>query len=238
MKIAIMQPYLFPYFGYFQLLNCVDYFGIGDDVQYIKSGWINRNRILSQGKDVLFTFPLKKDSHNKNINERYFAEVVADDKKKLLRKLELSYKKAPFYSEAIAVIEYTLNYEELNVSKFLENQLKVLCDYFEIKTSFLKSHLWQIKESPDLTTQERVVLKLNKLKKFDITHFINSIGGSTLYFKDFFEKNNYKLNFLEPQSIVYKQFNNSFVPNLSIIDVMMFNSKQEIKKMLDNYTLV
>ncbi len=77
MKIAIMQPYIFPYIGYFQLIHAADVFVFYDDVNYINRGWINRNRILLNGKDQLFTIPCKEASQNKLIKD---IEVLADKK--------------------------------------------------------------------------------------------------------------------------------------------------------------
>jgi len=237
MKIAIMQPYLFPYIGYFQLINAVDYFGIGDDVQFIKSGWINRNRILVQGESKLFTFSVKKDSFDKNIKERFFSDNFEKEKEKFLRKLEIYYKKAPFYSETYKIVKSIFDYEEKNVSKFIQNQLKIICNYIYIDTPFVNSLTWKIENDTIMNVEERAIKKIEKLKKMKINHFVNSIGGSHLYTKDFFEKNKIKLSFLKPQEISYQQFNNEFIQNLSIIDVLMFNSPKTIKYLLTKYDL-
>ena len=94
-KVAIMQPYLFPYIGYWQLLAAVDEFVLLDDVQYINRGWINRNRILVEGRDHLFSFSVKMDSQQKKIIERFFAEDFSADRSRFLRTLQCSYRKAP-----------------------------------------------------------------------------------------------------------------------------------------------
>ena len=238
MKIAIMQPYLFPYIGYFQLINAVNVFGIGDDVQYIQKGWINRNRILLYKEPYMFTFSIKKDSFQKKINERTFTGNFDSEKEKILRVLEMGYKKAPYYSETMKIINLIFESKEINVSKFIKNQLKIICDYLEINTKFIDSSCWQITEDENLNTEQRAIKKLNKLKKLGIDHFINPIGGKEIYNKDFFEKNKLKLSFLETNNIEYKQFDNEFCSSLSIIDVMMFNSRKEIKLLLESYKLL
>ena len=58
-RLAIMQPYIFPYIGYFQLIADVDIFIVYDNIKYTKKGWINRNRMLQYGKDIMFSLPLK-----------------------------------------------------------------------------------------------------------------------------------------------------------------------------------
>jgi len=237
MKIAIMQPYLFPYIGYFQLINSVDVFGIGDDVQYIDRGWINRNRILINKQASLISFPVKKDSYSKNINERFFHEGFSYQKEKFLRILNLNYKKAPYYNDVIELITSILEHKETNVSKFIENQLKIICEYLHIETTFINSNLWQVDEAEGKNTEERAVEKLKKLRDMGIDHFINPIGGTQLYSKDFFKKNGLKLSFLKSNDFIYDQFGLEFTPNLSIIDVMMFNSVEQIKEQLNQYTI-
>ena len=232
-----MQPYLFPYLGYFQLIKNVDIFGIGDDVQYIKSGWINRNRILSNGEPYMFTFPVKKDSSFKIIKERYFDESFSSYKDKFLRVLDHSYKKAPFYNETLKLLEEIFSNNESNVSKFIENHLKIICKHINISTPFLSSSDWTIDHQDDFSVEERVIKKLEKLKRIGITHFINPIGGNELYTKEFFEKSGVKLSFLECTDIPYKQFDYEFIPKLSIIDVLMFNSVDEIQGLLNCFNL-
>jgi hypothetical protein len=238
MKIAIMQPYLFPYLGYFQLIKAVDLFGIGDDVQYIKGGWINRNRILANKVPYTFTFSVKKDSYQKAIKERFFNDNFDLEKDKFLRILAMHYKKAPYYPDTIEVINSIFEFKEANVSKFIVNHLNILCQYLEIKTTFLDSSLWQIKGNSNMSVEEKAIKKLRKLNEIGINHFVNPSGGKELYNKDFFNKNNFKLSFLEPKNILYKQFGNVFHPSLSIIDVMMFNSKEEISSLLSDCNIV
>ena len=239
MKIGIMQPYLFPYIGYFQLINAVDYFGIGDNVQYINKGWINRNRKLVKGKPYLFSFSVKKDSHEKIIKERFYSVNFGREKKKVLKCISHSYKKAPYYKQIFELLQKIVDTEETNVSTFNKNQLKMICDYLKIETKFIDSSNWEIDKSLlNGSTQERAVKKLIKLKKIGINHFINPIGGERMYDKKFFKQNGLDLSFLKTNKITYTQFDKEFVPNLSIIDVMMFNSSKMIKEMLDKYKMI
>lgn len=232
MKLAIMQPYIFPYIGYFQLMKVVDKFVLYDDVNFINKGWINRNRILVNGKDSMFTIPLKDASQNKLINE---ISVNWDDiwKSKFLKTVEQSYKKAPFYSEVMPIIQQTLDIKEVQFSKIIEQNLRFVCLYLGIHTEIISSS--EIYNNSDKKAQERI---LDICIKEKATHYINPIGGLELYDKAIFQKENMEMNFIKSKSIEYKQFKNDFVPWLSIIDVLMFNSKEEINKFLDNYELV
>jgi len=232
MKLSIMQPYIFPYIGYFQLINAVDKFVIYDDVNFINKGWINRNRILNNGKDSLFTIPLKEASQNKLINE---IDINWDSawKSKFIKTLEQCYKKAPFYTEILPIIEQTLSVDNEPVSKVIEYNLKLICNYLNIKTEIVSSSA--IYQNTYLKAQERI---LDICLQEKVSQYINPIGGLELYDKKFFEAKGLRLNFIKSNSIEYPQFKNEFVPWLSMIDVLMFNSKEKIKEFLDNYELV
>ena len=231
--IGIMQPYLFPYLGYLQLINAVDKFVIHDDVKYIKGGWINRNHILLNKKDYLFSFSLKKDSDYLNINQRFFVDYIETERKKFLITLSNAYKKAPYFTDIIRLILEIFSYKELNISLMITNSLKILCTYLDIKSEFFVSS--EIGKNNSLKGPERV---MSIVKILDGNHYINPIGGVDLYSKEKFLEEGIKLSFIKTRYIRYKQFDTEFIPNLSIIDVLMFNSKEEVKKLLDEYDLI
>lgn len=234
MKLAIMQPYLFPYLGYFQLINAVDKFVICDDVQYIKGGWINRNNLLINKKKYLFSFSVRNDSQFKSINERYYcSDLFVKEIAKFYNTLINSYKRASYFDEVFYLINKIFEYNDLNVGNFNSNALKCVCNYIGIDTEFIRSS--EIQKNNCLK-REFKVLEINKILRS--TEYINAIGGTNLYCKEIFKNNNIKLNFIKTIDVEYKQFNNEFVPNLSIIDVLMFNSKDEVKRLLNKYELV
>lgn len=228
MKIAIMQPYFFPYLGYWQLIESVDKFVIFDDVNFIKKGWINRNRILLQGKDHLITLPIAKASQNKLINQ---LEIV--ESKNILSTIDLAYKKAPYYNSVMPLIENIMNYSKANLVDFLANQFNLISAYLGIKTEFVMSS--SLNKDNDLKGQDKI---LDICKILGCTQYVNAIGGMELYKKDAFLENGIDLKFIKMDSIEYPQFKNDFISNLSIIDVMMFNSPEQIMKMLGCYELV
>ena len=229
MTLAIMQPYLFPYIGYFQLMNAVDEFVVYDNIQYTKKGWINRNRILVNGKDAYITFPLKKDSDYLDIKDRYLADDWVLERKKILNRISESYRKAASFEFVYPVIEKIILFEETNLFKFILNSLTVLKEYLSIKTLFPISS--EIPINHELKAEKKVIA-ICKAKNADV--YINPIGGMDMYSKDEFKKEGIDLRFLKATDVTYKQFNNDFVPFLSIIDVMMFNTKEEMKEMIKN----
>ena len=229
MKIAVMQPYFFPYIGYWQLINSVDIFIIYDDVNFIKKGYINRNNILINNVKHLFTLALIKSSQNKKINEI----LIGENNKKILRTIEQSYLKAPFFHEIFPIIEDIFSDKGKDLSKFLGNSLQIFSKYLDINTKFEYSSM--IENDKSLQAQDRLI-EISKI--LNATDYINAIGGEQLYDKNAFSDAGINLSFIQTELINYKQFNNKFIPNLSIIDVMMFNSKEDIKEMLKKYTLV
>ncbi len=234
MKIGIMQPYLFPYIGYYQLINQVNCYVSCDDVQYIKGGWINRNNLLIKGDQKMFTFSVIKDSQSKNINERYYnSELIIKEFQALLRSLQCNYKQAPYYKEVICLLNTIFSFEDYNVSNFNLNSINKVCEYLKINTKIIKSS--QIQKKEDLRCQEKVLEIVKELKG---TTYINPIGGISLYSKSKFEEENINLLFIKTKVKEYKQFSEKFVPDLSIIDVLMHNSKDEIKELLNQYNLV
>lgn len=234
MKIAIMQPYFFPYIGYFQLMNAVDEFVIYDNIEFTKKGWINRNRILVDGKDTYITLPLKKDSDYLHVKERYLAEIWLTERKKMLNRIIESYRKSPYFNNVYPKIEQCFLFEEINLFKFIFNSINVIKEYLDISTSLIVSSTIPIDHQ---LKAENKVVGICKSRIAD--SYINPIGGTELYNKNDFKKEGINLFFLKTGDIKYKQFHNDFVPFLSIIDVMMFNSREEIKKHLESsFTLV
>lgn len=234
MKIAIMQPYFFPYIGYFQLINAVDKFVIYDNIEFTKKGWINRNRILVNGKDEYITLPLKKDSDYLNIAQRCLTDTYKIERVKLLRRINGSYRKAPQFNEVYSLVEVIINTEEENLFEFTHQSLENICQYLNIKTEFIISS--KISIDHQLKSQEKVIAIC---KALNANQYINPIGGVELYSKEIFQQNNIELNFIKPDTIEYMQFTNQFIPWLSIIDVMMFNSKEKIHRYLNSfYTLI
>ncbi len=233
MKIAIMQPYFFPYIGYFQLIHSVDEFVIYDNIEFVRKGWINRNRILVNGVDTFISLPLKKDSDYSLVKDRFLADTWDFDRQKLLNRILESYRKAPFFKQTFELFEMCIMYEDRNLFNFIFHSVQRILDYLVIDTKLTVSS--SILIDHQLKSEDKVIAICNeKCSKV----YINPIGGLGLYSKDRFHSNNLELQFQKSNNISYKQFNNEFVPWLSIVDVLMFNSLDEVKMMLDKYELI
>lgn len=232
MKLGIMQPYFLPYIGYFQLLNKVDCYVLYDDVNFIKGGWINRNRILINKNPKMLTLSLRDASPNKLINQ---IELQTNEiqRKKLLKTISQSYNKAPYFQIIFPLIEGIINFNEINLAKYIKNSLDVICEYLDINTTLIISSL--VDKNNHLKGQDKVIDICKTLKA---TTYYNAIGGRDLYSFEDFKNEGISLKFLKTSDIKYKQFQDDFISNLSILDVLMFNSKDEIKKLLENYIVI
>ena len=232
MTIAIMQPYIFPYIGYFQLINTVDKFIIYDDVNFINKGWINRNNILVSGQAHLFTIPLKDASQNKLINE---VEFLKNDpwKKKFLKTIQQSYQKAPNYQKVFVLIEEIVLLECETINDLNFYALNKICAYMNIDTELVPSS--SIYKNTHLKGPDRI---LNICQQENASHYINPVGGMELYDKSKFAKENIRLDFLKSAASPYSQFKNAFVPWLSIIDILMFNDSESINQLLTEFELI
>lgn len=230
MKTGIMQPYFFPYLGYWQLMNEVDTYVIFDDVAFIRGGWIKRNQIKINGQVHRIGISVKKASQNKRINELY---LVADESEKLLRTLEVAYRKAPYYDSAMKVLEKSLCCGRENLAEYLSYSIRNVAEYLEMDTNFILSS--KVEKDESLRAQDRV---LDICKRVGTDTYINAIGGRELYNVKTFAENGIRLEFLEMNpDITYPQGQGEFIPGLSIIDVMMYNTVEEIKKLLKQFTL-
>lgn len=229
MTLGIMQPYLFPYIGYWQLINIVDVFVIYDDVNFIKQGYINKNNILAKDKAQPFTLELIGASSNKLINE----VIIGNNSKKILKTIKQNYIKAPHFDVVFPLIEDILNNKESDLSKFIGYSLFAISNFLEIDTKFIYSS--DIEKNNNLKAQDKVIEICNNL---NANNYINSIGGKELYSKKDFNNHNIDLSFIETNLVEYKQYNNKFLPYLSIVDIMMFNDIQTISTYLKNYKLV
>lgn len=227
-----MQPYFFPYIGYFQLVKKADLFVFYDDVNFINRGWVNRNQILLNNNSHYITVPLKKASQNKLIKE---VEVNIEDKqfKSLLLKIKHSYSKAPFFSQVYPVIEKVLQGNFITVAELASHSVVAISEYLSLRTIFKYSSI-TYPETRGLDRAERLIAicHLEKARSY-----INAAGGIELYSKPYFEARGIRLSFIKPEYIQYTQFKTSFVPWLSIIDVLMFNDVLTVNHMLDNYAL-
>ncbi|MCB0704405.1 MAG: WbqC family protein [Saprospiraceae bacterium] len=234
-RIAIMQPYIFPYVGYFQLIEAVDVFVFYDDVNFIKGGWINRNRTLASGREQLFTIPCQGISSNKQINE---IEVQAQNKwrEKLIKSIRQAYSKAPFFDIFFPVVEELIFSEVSMISELAMNSIRACSDYIGQNTSFNISSV----DFPETKGMDRADRLIAISKKMAAENYINPQGGMELYDKAYFASNDIRLDFLKAAINPYPQIGSKeFVPGLSIIDLLMHIQPEEVQfKYLKNYALI
>lgn len=227
MRLAIMQPYAFPYLGYFQLAKHSECFVLLDDVNYIKKGWINRNRILTSQGEYLFTIPLIKPSQNKKINTLQLCDFNKNATA-LLNTIHQSYKKMPCFDQGYALLEHCFSFEGELLTDFIIHCLHIYFDYLNITTKIQLSSV--LDPNPQLKAQDRIIY-LNKLLHAD--RYLNLPGGQTLYNKASFEAHGIQLEFIDTSwQLNYQQLFGHQLSHPSIIDVTMSLNTTAIQQAL------
>jgi hypothetical protein len=232
-KVAIMQPYFFPYIGYFQLIKCVDYFVFYDDVNFIKGGWIQRNRILNSKEVIYISVPLIGASSHKKINEiQINLNEIAQSK--LLKTITYIYGKAPYFNEIMPIIQAVIiDKSTQNLAQIAAKSTIAVANYLSMNTTFFfSSELEFGKKVTDRADRLVEIVNGFKAKKY-----INPEGGKKLYSKTFFKSNGIELKFIKSRLKEYRQHSGEFVPGLSIIDILMNNSKTEVMNLLNEFEL-
>lgn len=232
MKLGIMQPYFLPYIGYFQLINLCDEFILYDNIKYTKKGWINRNKIRAGQSIHTIQLPLKADSDNLNIEDRVLANNWPREKTKLINRIHSYYKNAPYFDSIEPLIHLILDHKDYNLYGFLKNSFGILAKHLGIQTKIIDSSKIDIDHSLKST---RKVIALCQARNAD--KYINSIGGKLLYEKAQFTENNIELHFIkcEVPPLSLKQGNSPSY--LSILDMLMNYKSQDIKNLLNCYSL-
>jgi hypothetical protein len=234
MKLAIMQPYFFPYIGYWQLIHAVDCFMLFDDCQYMRHGWVNRNRILKPGGGWQYIMvPLKKHDMTVLIKN---VQAHPDKKwKELIVGQLVHYKKKARYfektNEMVKEILFSNNEQSIATINFVI--IKKLCAYLDIEKKIIISSEKNFDYS-DVGNAGEWALRISE--QMGVDEYINPVSGVGLFDPDKFASVNIKLSFLKSQDIIYSQ-RGDFEPSLSIIDVLMFNGIEGTKNLLEKYSI-
>lgn len=229
MKLGIMQPYFMPYIGYFQLMKAVDKYVVYDDVNYIKGGWGNRNHILINGEKKMFTFTLRKASPNKFFNEI----VIGDDFKKLMKILRLNYSRAINFDQTMALMERIISFPNKQLAVFIANSFREILSYLSVETEILMSS--EIPKDNSLRGKDKII-QICEILGADT--YYNAVGGKNLYDQEEFREHGITLNFVDSLPQVYSQLHTrEFVSGLSMVDVLMNNTKDEVNRLLDSFQL-
>ncbi|MGL4852432.1 MAG: WbqC family protein [Phocaeicola sp.] len=254
MKLAIMQPYFFPYIGYFQAISAVDKYILYDNLPYRINSWMNKNRIaVINGGDFNIIVPISHKSPFKPISEiRINNSGSTDWRKRVLKTIYYNYKKSDYFYEIYPLLEKLLatpcNYLHqfnsntiVEISKYLEISTEIVWDnthYLEMEQALHETYS-HLNELPTNALKKRMERIVRICKSEGATQFINAIGGQALYNKEELRPYGIDLKFVKSDlDIRYNYFSKEFIPNLSIIDVLMHNGREETKKLLKRYTLL
>lgn len=237
MKIGIMQPYFFPYIGYFQLIKSTDCWVVFDTPQYISKGWINRNRILhpDQLKEWQYiTVPTQKHKLNEKINQVIINENIRW-RERIMGQLTSYKKKAPYYSDVMDLIAEVLAYKTKKMSSFLINSLDQTCQFLGLNLNYTVLSEMEL-NIVNVEHPGQWALRISSSLRAD--EYINPPSGYTIFDHSEFIENDIKLSFLKPSLSTYVQRRGGFIPALSIIDVMMWNDVPAIQEMLNDYEIL
>ncbi len=248
MRLAIMQPYFFPYVGYFQAIHAVDKYILYENLDYIKDGWMHRNRILSvAGKPQYIGAQLDGKSSNAKIRDiRLNSSLVW--RRKLKNAFFLNYKRAAFFDETFSLLEELIDHDTEFLHQYNSAGIIALCRHIGIDTEIvsdnskyrtLENELDALYES-DLNRipEKKVERVLRMCKEEGATDFVNAIGGQQLYRKEVFLQKDISLHFVETGQISYRQFSDDFYPSLSIIDMLMHNGVKNTYSLILQYNLI
>lgn len=232
MILAGNQPYFLPYLGFWQLIHLADLFLLADDYDFIRHKWVNRNRILLNGQPHYLRLEVRSNKESRLISNKQLVgnPYALSDK---LRTLELAYRKAPCFADGYALAERILTWPERNLALFLEHSIREVCAYLGITTPFC--HSSDLPGNSRFKREERI---------YDFCHrlgadtYVNLPGGQALYDYGEFARRGIRLRFIQPELKPYPQFGGPFVERLSILDAIMFNSREQLHEMLDDYTFI
>lgn len=237
MTLGIMQPYFFPYVGYFSVIAASDMFILFDTAQYIRHGWVNRNRILKPSKDdwQYITIPLAKHHRETPISE---IRVRNDGwEKKIIAQLQHYKKRAPFYKQVISLVEESLlvEYPDDLLIHRLDQSLKLVCEYclLDVQQCTFSELGIEIKEA-----SEPDEWALNICSALEANHYVNPEGGMDFFDTQKYENSGISVDFLRNNLSPYHQPNSEFIAGLSIIDVLMFNNAEDTRKLIMDYSVV
>lgn len=229
MKLAVMQPYFFPYLGYFQLIHAVDVFVVYDDVAYIKQGWINRNFLLADCRPQRFTVPLSGASSFRAIHA--VQPAAGRWRGKFLESLRHAYARAPQFSEVYSLVEAVVHSGSTSIADLAVESLKAVMSYADLRTSIRPTS--RVYDNAQLTGQHRI---LDICRQEGADTYVNLPGGKSLYDRAAFAAKGVDLLFIEMNDVAYPQFRCDFVPNLSVLDVLMFNERERVQELMQRYS--
>lgn len=231
-----MQPYFFPYIGYFSLIKHTDKFILLDIVQFIRHGWIERNRILKPTEGWQYIqVPLQKHSQTTFIKDIRINNEIVDWKNKILAQLQHYKKKSPYYFQTIKLLQDIFSSDYDDIVSFNHVSLNKICEYLNIKTQIDVFSAMNL-DIDKVNASDEWALNICKAIG-NIDSYWNPIGGISFFNRAKYEHEKIDIKFQLVNLKGYSQCRNNFEPGLSIIDVMMFNTPEEINQMLDDYEL-
>jgi hypothetical protein len=230
MKLGIMQPYFFPYLGYFDLINYSDHWIVFDTVQYIRHGWINRNRILHPFEGWSYIIVPVKFSRETAIRD---VQIVKDEKwkKRILGQLQHYKKRAPFYYDVLRLVEEILSVDIGLISNLNVYALELICSYLNINFNYTFFSAMDL-DLGEIQKPGHWALRISEA--VGANEYVNPPSGEPIFDRDEFSSRRIKLTIRNMPPLQYDCPGYNFMPSLSILDVLMWNSPLAVKKYLED----
>ncbi|MES2777510.1 MAG: WbqC family protein [Bacteroidota bacterium] len=234
-RLGVMQPYFFPYLGYFSLIAACDHFVFLDNVQFCPKSWMHRNRVLTQNREnwTYLQIPVRKDHFGVNINQCLISEEN-DWRKTVVSQLAHLARVAPFYRQTMELVSESLHLPAESLADYNIASTRFLAGKLGINTSYenISRPSFNYRYSPELSKYGWYVCDA-----FGAPYYINAPGGEHLHLPESFTERNIKLGFVQPRLLPYEQRNSTFIAGLSIIDVLMFNGIATTTGLVKEFTI-
>lgn len=232
MKLGIMQPYPFPYIGYFELIARVDRWIAFDVVQYNRHSWMNRNRILHPAHGwQYFTIPVRKAAHG----TRLTAVSVADRdeaERRILAQLDHYRRRAPYHGVVTDIVRDTFSRTRsdglvaLSLASLAAVTERLGIPFAAERCSALELALDDVEHAGQWA--------LRIASALGASEYLNPPGGRELFRDDEWRAAGIRLSFTRMNQLRYDCKPYAFHENLSILDVLMWCSLGEINAYLCN----
>lgn len=231
-SVVLMQPYFFPYIGYYSLIDKADIFIVCDEVQYIRQGWMNRNRILNCNTEFHYIcMPVIKAPQKTAIKDIRIDQQL-QWKTKLRQDLTRYRNYGRYYKNAMEVIEACLAYETDSLTAFHVNSMKQVMAYVGIEGRIEVLSEMNLK-LPEIKAADEWGLYVTKA--LGGKTYCNPPGGMNFYSSQKYTQNGVEILFVINKLAPYNQGRDYFVPGMSMIDAMMFISPSQILEHVKNY---
>jgi hypothetical protein len=231
-SVAIMQPFFFPYLGYFSLMKHTDNWIVFDDIRYSNQAWGNRNRILKHPEGWAWINVPVKDHKRETFYSNILIQNEINWKRKIINQFEYYKIHAPFYKDVLKIIQEVFSEDFSHLVDLNIHAMKKVCEYLKIDFKYTKFSEMNLGIN---SVQHPGQWALEICKAIKSTNYVNPCEGHPIYDKKEYDDAGISLQFIINRVSPYDQKRAEFEARLSIIDVMMWNSVERVNELIDDF---